>query len=169
MQPLPLPPPPAPPALRDINVDYRERYGFADPEQYVLKAPRGLSHEVVAMISGIKHEPEWMRAFRHQALDLFLAKPMPAWGDQAMLRQIDFDQIYYYIRPTAEQGRNWSDVPAGIKSTFERLGIPEAERKFLAGVSAQYESEVVYHSIRKDLEAKGVIFSDMVVKPAISI
>jgi Fe-S cluster assembly protein SufB len=134
------------------------KYGFHDPEQYVFKAKKGLSREVVAEISEIKNEPGWMRDFRLKALDHFLARPMPNWGGN--LSGINFDDIYYYIRPTEKQGKDWNEVPEYIKKTFDRLGIPEAERKFLAGVSAQYESEVIYHSIREDLERKGVIFCD---------
>jgi Fe-S cluster assembly protein SufB len=144
-----------------IGTDYATRYGFRDPEAYFHKGKKGLDHEVVEMISLMKKEPEWMRRFRHKALDIFLAKPMPRWGDTEMLSEIDFDDIYYYIRPMENQGRSWDDVPAQIKKTFDRLGIPDAERKFLAGVSAQYESEVVYHSIREDLTKKGVLFLDM--------
>jgi len=113
------------------------------------------------MISGLKGEPEWMRAFRHKALDTFLARPMPSWGDTEALGQIDFDQITYFMRATERQGESWDDVPDDIKRTFDRLGIPEAERKFLAGVSAQYESEVVYHSVKEELTRQGVIFLDM--------
>jgi Fe-S cluster assembly protein SufB len=134
------------------------KYGFHDPEQYVFKSKRGLSREVVAEISEIKSEPAWMRDFRLKSLDYFLARPMPSWGGD--LSGIDFDNIFYYLRPTEGQGRDWNDVPEYIKKTFDRLGIPEAERKFLAGVSAQYESEVIYHSIRADLEKLGVIFCD---------
>lgn len=148
-------------ALQNLNSDYRDRYGFHDPEEYVVKAPKGLNHDVVEMISRHKNEPEWMRRFRHEALDTFLAKPMPKWGNTELMGTIDFDDIHYYMKPTAEQSRSWDDVPENIKKTFDRLGIPEAERKFLAGVSAQYESEVVYHSIVEELEKKGVIFTDM--------
>jgi Fe-S cluster assembly protein SufB len=144
-----------------INQDYTARYGFHDPEDYFLKAPKGLNHEVVEMISQKKSEPEWMREIRHKALDTFTEKPMPRWGDTEMLGEIDFDDIHYYIKPKGEQARDWNDVPEQIKNTFDRLGVPEAERKFLAGVTAQYESEVVYHSIREDLEKMGVIFMDM--------
>lgn len=147
--------------LTKLNSDYAERYGFHDPEAYLHKSPKGLSHELVDMISAYKQEPEWMRQFRHQALDTFLAKPMPGWGNQQLLRHIDFSNIHYYVRATDRQSRSWDEVPADIKRTFDRLGIPEAERSFLAGVSAQYESEVVYHSIQVDLEAKGVVFVDM--------
>jgi Fe-S cluster assembly protein SufB len=116
---------------------------------------------VVEMISRMKKEPDWMRLIRHQALDVFVSKPMPKWGDTEMLNSIDFDDIYYYIRPMEEQGKTWEDVPDSIKRTFDRLGIPEAEQKFLGGVSAQYESEVVYHSIKEELTKLGVIFLDM--------
>jgi len=145
----------------DINRDYAERYGFADPVEYFAKAPKGINHEVVEMISRLKGEPEWMRQLRHRALDIFFAKPMPSWGNQELLRQIDFDDITYYARATERPGTSWEEVPENIKRTFDRLGIPEAERKFLAGVSAQYESEVVYHSVKKELEEQGVIFLDM--------
>jgi Fe-S cluster assembly protein SufB len=147
--------------IADLNLDYKARYGFHDPEDYIHKAPKGLDHEVVEMISRYKREPDWMREFRHRALDIFLAKPMPRWGDTELLAGIDFDDIHYYIRPRGEQARSWEDVDENIKRTFDRLGVPEAERKFLAGVTAQYESEVVYHSIREDLAKKGVLFTDM--------
>ncbi len=147
--------------VADIGDDYESKYGFRDPEEYFLKASKGLSHEVVEMISRLKKEPDWMRQYRHEALDIFLAKPMPRWGDTELLNSIDFDDIYYYIRPMENQGKRWEDVPDNIKRTFDRLGIPEAEKKFLAGVSAQYESEVVYHSLKADLEKQGIIFLDM--------
>ena len=140
----------------DINVEYEKKYGFRDPEAYVFKARKGLDRQVVEEISAIKGEPDWMRQFRLKALDIFLQKPMPTWGGD--LSGIDFNDIYYYIKPTPRTGDQWEDVPEYIKKTFDRLGIPEAERKFLAGVGAQYESEVVYHNVRKDLESKGVIF-----------
>jgi len=147
--------------LDSLNQDYTERYGFHDPEEFLHKAPKGLSHDLVDVISRYKNEPEWMRVFRHQALDTFYDKPMPRWGDQALLRAIDFENIHYYVRPTDRQGRSWDEVPDNIKRTFARLGVPEAERKFLAGVTAQYDSEVVYHSIKEDLERQGVVFTDM--------
>lgn len=151
------------PKKSDVHIgdDYATRYGFSDPEEYFHKGAKGISHEVVEMMSRMKKEPDWMRALRHASLDTFLAKPMPKWGDQDILNSIDFDDIYYYIRPMELQGKSWDDVPAYIKKTFDRLGIPEAEQKFLGGVSAQYESEVVYHSIREDLTKLGVIFLDM--------
>lgn len=132
------------------------RYGFRDPETYVFKSRKGLDREVVEQISYMKEEPQWMLEFRLKALDHFLKRPMPAWG--ADLSKLDLDDIYYYVKPTEAQGRSWDDVPDTIKNTFERLGIPEAERKFLAGVGAQYESEMVYHSIQEHLEKQGVIF-----------
>ncbi len=152
---------PAPKGHEDINADYIERYGFSSPDTSSMKTPKGINHEVVEAISRRKNEPQWMRDFRHKALDTFLAKPMPKWGNQQLLAELDFDNIYYYVKPAGEQSRNWDDVPEDIKKTFDRLGVPEAERKFLAGVSAQYESEVVYHSIREDLENQGVLFCDM--------
>ncbi len=133
--------------------------GFHVPENYAFKSRKGLSREVVEQISEMKGEPQWMRTFRLKSLDLFLKRPMPTWG--ADLSGIDFGDIYYYIKPVKEQGRSWDEVPSEIKETFDRLGIPEAERKFLAGVTAQYESEAVYHKVREDLEKMGVIFMDM--------
>ncbi len=144
--------------LAGIKEDYEERYGFKMPEKYVFKPRKGLDHEIIDVISDMKGEPDWMRQFRHEALEIFWKKPMPTWG--ADLSEIDFDDIYYYIKPTEEQGRSWDEIPEEIKRTFDRLGIPEAERKFLAGVGAQYESEVVYHSLKEEWEKKGVIFLD---------
>jgi Fe-S cluster assembly protein SufB len=136
-------------------------HGFHDPENYVFKSGKGLTREIVANISEMKNEPGWMRDFRLKALDIFLSKPMPWWGDTERLAEIDFDNIQYFVRASDRVGKTWEEVPEDIKRTFDKLGIPEAERKFLSGVSAQYESEVVYHSIRKDLEELGVIFCDM--------
>ena len=147
--------------IAGIGEDYESRYGFHNAEDYMTKLPKGLDHGVVEAISQKKIEPEWMNTERHKALDIFLSKPMPGWGDQDLLGEIDFDNIHYYIRPKGDQARSWDDVPEDIKNTFDRLGVPEAERKFLAGVTAQYESEVVYHSIREDHEKLGVIFMDM--------
>ncbi len=141
----------------NLGIDHY-KYGFKDPEKYVFKAKKGLSKEIVEEISYLKGEPEWMRDFRLRALEIFMKKPMPTWGVD--LSTIDFDDIYYYIKPTEKKGRTWDDLPEDIKKTFDRLGIPEAEQKFLGGVGAQYESEVVYHSLRKDLEKQGVIFLD---------
>jgi Fe-S cluster assembly protein SufB len=145
--------------LRDIGADYK--YGFHDTEDYIFKSGRGLTKELVTKISTMKNEPEWMLKFRLRALDIYKKKPMPTWGNCKMLNDIDFENIFYYIKPSEKQEKDWNEVPEGIKNTFDRLGIPEAERKFLAGVTAQYESEVVYHSIREDLEKQGVIFLDM--------
>jgi len=147
-------------ALAHINADYAERYGFSDPENYLYKAPKGINREIVEKISEMKDEPAWMREFRLKALEHFLARPMPTWGSP-MLAEVDFDDIHYFVRASQEPGRSWDDVPEDVKRTFDRLGIPEAERKFLAGVGAQYESEVVYHQVREDLEKQGVIFLDM--------
>jgi len=137
--------------------DYR--YGFRDEEDYVFKSKRGLTRQVVEEISSMKGEPDWMREFRLKALDHYEKRPMPNWGGN--LADLDFDNIFYYIRPSEKQGKTWDEVPEYIKNTFEKLGIPEAERKFLAGVGAQYESEVIYHSLRDDLAKLGVIFLDM--------
>jgi Fe-S cluster assembly protein SufB len=144
-----------------IGEDYASKWGFHDPVEYFHKGRKGLDHEVVEMMSRMKKEPEWIRKFRHDSLDTFLSKPMIGWGNTDLLNTIDFDNIYYYVKPTEKQSQSWDDVPEDIKNTFDKLGIPEAERKFLAGVSAQYESEVVYHSMREDLEKKGVLFTDM--------
>jgi Fe-S cluster assembly protein SufB len=135
------------------------QYGFRDEEDYVFKSERGLSRKVVEDLSKMKGEPQWMLDFRLKSLDHYEKRPMPNWG--ADLSGIKFEDIFYYIRPSEGVGRTWDEVPEYIKNTFEKLGIPEAERKFLAGVGAQYESEVIYHSLREDLEKLGVIFLDM--------
>ena len=132
------------------------KYGFRDPDTYVFKSKKGLSREVVEQISSMKGEPEWMLEFRLKALEHFQKRPMPTWGGD--LTKLDLDNLYYYVKPTDQEGRSWDDVPDTIKETFDRLGIPEAEQKFLAGVGAQYESEMVYHSIQEHLEKQGVIF-----------
>ena len=139
--------------------DYLSKYGFSDEEDYVFKAEKGLTESTVRSISAMKEEPEWMLDFRLKAYQHFLERPMPDWG--ADLSGIDFDEIYYYIKPSERDEDNWEDVPEYIKDTFDKLGIPAAEQKFLSGVAAQYESEVVYHNIKKDLEEKGVIFLGM--------
>jgi Fe-S cluster assembly protein SufB len=144
----------SPPAV-DIG-EYR--HGFHYPDRSVFKTRKGLDEEVVNAISEHKSEPEWMRQFRLRALAAFRKKPMPSWG--ADLSALDFENLYYYAKPTEQQRSSWEEVPAEIKQTFERLGIPEAERRFLAGVGAQYDSEVVYHSIREELARQGVIFCD---------
>jgi Fe-S cluster assembly protein SufB len=148
-------------ALQGINADYAERFGFHDSEKdYLFKAPKGLTRELVEQISEFKSEPQWMRDFRLKALDHFLARPMPTWGSP-FLAEVDFDNIHYFVRASEREGRTWDEVPEDMKNTFDRLGIPEAERKFLAGVGAQYESEVVYHQVREDLEKQGVVFLSM--------
>jgi Fe-S cluster assembly protein SufB len=142
-----------------LGVDLDEyKYGFRDDENYVFKSRKGLNHEIVEEISWMKGEPDWMRALRHKALDIFYAKPVPTWGGD--LSKLDYDDLYYYIKPVEEQGRSWDEVPDDIKRTFDRLGIPEAERKFLAGAGAQYESEAVYHSLKEEWERQGVVFLD---------
>ncbi|MFN8517105.1 MAG: Fe-S cluster assembly protein SufB [Chloroflexia bacterium] len=147
-------------APEQVVVSDKYDFSFADKEDYVFKAQRGLSREIVAQISQMKNEPGWMTDFRLRSYEYFVKRPMPTWGGGGALSEIDFDNIYYYIKPSEGQGRTWDDVPAYIKDTFEKIGIPEAERKWLAGVGAQYESEVVYHSLREDLQAKGVLFLD---------
>lgn len=149
-------------AVQNIGID-DYKYGFHDSEEnYVYKAKKGLNREIVEEISvKLKKEPKWMTEFRLKSLETFESKPMPDWGNTEMLNEIDFNNIHYYVKSTEKQGRTWEEVPEEIKNTFDRLGIPEAERKFLAGVTAQYESDVVYHSIREDLEKLGVIFTDM--------
>ena len=132
------------------------RYGFSDPDTAVYKSRKGLDEDVVRKISAMKQEPQWMLDLRLKALEHFLARPMPTWGGD--LNRLDLDNIYYYVRPADMESKSWEDVPDAIKQTFDRLGIPEAERKFLAGVGAQYESEMVYHSVQKHLEELGVIF-----------
>jgi Fe-S cluster assembly protein SufB len=142
----------------DINLD-DYKYGFNVPENYVFKSRKGLDEDIIKEISWMKGEPDWMTKFRLHAYRAFVKRPMPQWGGN--LNDINFDDIYYYIKPTDQQERSWDDVPDDIRNTFDRLGIPEAEQKFLSGVGAQYESEMVYHNIQKDLEEKGVLFLDM--------
>jgi Fe-S cluster assembly protein SufB len=142
-----------------VNTDYASKYGFSDKEDYVYKAEKGLNEDVIRYISTSKGEPQWMLDIRLKAYEHFLSRPMPEWG--ADLGTIDFDDIYYYIKPSKREEDNWEDVPSYIKDTFNKLGIPEAEQKYLSGVAAQYESEVIYHNIKKELEDKGVIFLGM--------
>lgn len=147
-------------ALKDVRGSYAETYGFYDDDvKYSFKSQKGLNAEIVRQISEMKGEPEWMTQFRLEAYEIFLKKPNPTWGGD--LSGIDYENIYYYVRATDESGRNWDEVPPEIKDTFDRLGIPEAEAKYLQGVSAQYDSESVYHNIREDLTKKGVLFLDM--------
>ncbi len=136
-----------------------DRYDFHTPEHYVFKARKGLDEDVVRQISAIKGEPEWMLEYRLKAYRHFIERPMPNWGPD--LSELNFDDIYYYIKPTDKAGRTWDEIPEEIKETFDRLGIPEAEQKFLAGVGAQYESEMVYHRIQEQLERQGVIFKSI--------
>jgi Fe-S cluster assembly protein SufB len=138
--------------LGEIN-----KYDFRNDEHYVFKARKGLDRQIVEEISAMKNEPAWMRDFRLKSLEIFNSKPMPLWGGQI---GINFQDVYYYLKPTDSQSHSWDDVPAEIKSTFDKLGIPDAEKKYLSGVKAQYESEVVYGSLREDLSKQGVIFTD---------
>jgi len=135
------------------------KWGFRDPATHVFKTRKGLDEEIVRQISEQKEEPEWMLDFRLKALKHFEQRPMPTWGGD--LTGLNLDEIYFYTRPAEAEGKSWDDVPETIKETFDKLGIPEAEQKFLAGVGAQYESEMVYHSIKEHLEAQGVIFKSI--------
>ncbi len=146
-------------AVSDIDLG-KYKLGWHDTEQYVNTPKKGINEDVVSEISHMKSEPAWMTKFRLNALKRFERKPMLEWFAKNM-PDIDFDDIYYYLKPTDKQVSDWDMLPEEMKTTYERLGIPEAERKFLAGVTAQYESEVVYHKNREDLEGLGVIFSDM--------
>jgi Fe-S cluster assembly protein SufB len=146
----------------ELDFDYA-KYGFRDEENYTFKSSKGLSEDIVRQISAMKHEPEWMLKRRLKALEIFNSKPMPLEGmwANADLANLNFDDIFYYVRPGEKSEKSWDDVPQNIRNTFEKLGIPEAEQKFLAGVGAQYESESVYHSLREEWEKLGVIFLDM--------
>ncbi|MDH3944693.1 MAG: Fe-S cluster assembly protein SufB, partial [Anaerolineae bacterium] len=135
------------------------RWDFRDPASHVFKTRKGLDEEIVRQISAKKEEPKWMLDFRLKALQHFEARPMPEWGGD--LKSLNLDEIYFYNKPAEAESRDWDDVPDNIKETFDRLGIPEAEQKFLAGVGAQYESEMVYHSIQEHLEEQGVIFKSI--------
>jgi Fe-S cluster assembly protein SufB len=150
-------------AVATVDIDLGAyKLGWHDSEaDYIFKPQKGLNEEIIREMSRIKAEPDWMLAFRLKAYQRFLAKPMPTWGGGGSLDDIDFDDIYYYVKPMAGQAKDWDMVPESIKQTYEKLGIPEAERKYLAGVTAQYESEVVYHKNREDLEQLGVLFCDM--------
>ncbi len=145
--------------VASLNLD-EYKYGFKDPDEYVFRSEKGLSKQVVEKISALKEEPEWMLKFRLRALEIYNKKPVPTWG--ADLSDLDMDDIYFYVRPSERgEGRSWDDVPDNIRQTFEKLGIPEAERKSLAGVGAQYESEMVYHKIKDELSEQGVIFDSI--------
>lgn len=135
------------------------KYGFKDPEVHVFKSRKGLDEDIVRQISEMKNEPEWMLKFRLKALAHFQTRPIPTWGPD--LSTLDLDEIYYYVKPTEQEEKSWDDIPDSIKNTFDRLGIPEAEQKFLAGVGAQYESEMIYHSIQDQLAEQGVIFKSI--------
>jgi Fe-S cluster assembly protein SufB len=143
--------------LQELSKGYR--FDWKDADHSVFEPKRGLSTAVVEEISALKSEPDWMRKFRLKALKHFERRPMPWWG--ADLSDIDFENIYYFIRSTEKQAKNWEELPEDIKGTWDKLGIPEAEKKYLGGVSAQYESEVVYHKIKKELDDIGVLFTDM--------
>lgn len=135
------------------------KYGFHDPvDKYIFTARKGIDRDIVSQISAIKNEPAWMRDFRLEALEIFFKKPLPNWGGH--LADLNFQDIHYYVRASASQEKSWDDVPEDIRRTYDRLGIPEAEKKYLAGVKAQYESEVVYGSLQEDLAKQGVIFTD---------
>lgn len=142
----------------ELNMDY-SKYDFKDStDLYVYTSKKGLSRGTVEEISRIKNEPEWMLDFRLRSYDIFMKKPMPVWGGD--LSKINFQNIFYYTKASEKQSKSWDDVPDSVRKTFDKLGIPEAEKKFLAGVGAQYESETVYHNLREDLSKQGVIFSD---------
>jgi Fe-S cluster assembly protein SufB len=145
-----------PQEIRALEGPIRYRYGFSDPDQSVFKTEKGLNRKVVEQISHIKDEPAWMLEYRLKAFEHFKRRPLPSWGGD--LSGLDLDDIYYYVRPAEAESHSWDDVPETIKQTFDKLGIPEAEQKFLAGVGAQYESEMVYHSIQHQLQEQGVIF-----------
>ena len=144
---------------RDVVGEYEA--GWHDPETSTIRFDAGLSEQVVRDISELKNEPEWMTDIRVKAFNHFMEQPMPSWGNLEILNNIDFEAITYFLRSGNKTENDWDDVPEDIKRTFDRLGIPDAEQKWLGGVTAQYESEAVYHSIREDLEAQGVIFLDM--------
>ena len=147
------------PEAIDVVGDYKS--GWHDTENSTIRFDSGLSEKVVRDISKIKNEPEWMTEVRVKAYRHFAEREMPTWGNMSMLEQINFEEVCYYLRSSSATENDWDEVPEEIRNTFERLGIPEAEQKWLSGVTAQYESEAVYHSIREDLVAQGVIFLDM--------
>ena len=139
-----------------VRDNYETKYGFHDADGFVFKSRKGLDRDIVEQISKMKGEPQWMTDYRLKAFEIFEKKPTPTWG--ADVGQIDFQDIYYYVKPTEKEAKTWEDVPADMKRTFDKLGIPEAEQKFLSGVGAQYDSEVVYHKVQEKLEKLGVIF-----------
>jgi len=144
---------------KQAKIDFDYKFGFSMPENNIYKAKKGLDKQIVEDISDLKKEPIWMKEFRLKAYESYKERKIPKWG--ADLSKIDFDDIYYYIKPTEKQVNSWEDLPKEIKDTYDRIGVPEAEKNFLSGVSAQYESEVVYESISRELNKRGVIFCDM--------
>ena len=146
--------------IQDLQLD-EYKYDFVTDAEPVYRARKGLSEEVVREISAYKEEPEWMLNSRLKALQVYKSKPMPTWGGNLSELDAVLDEIYFYVRPQDRMEHSWEDVPEEIKDTFEKLGIPEAERKILAGVGAQYESEMVYHSLREEWEKQGVIFDSI--------
>ena len=141
-----------------INTSYKEKYGFSKPEKYVFKTRKGLDKEIVQEISHQKDEPDWMLEFRLKSYEIFKKKKQPTWG--ADISKIDYNDIYYYLKPTEKKSSSWEDLHKEIKDTYDALGVPEAEKKYLGGVGAQYDSEVIYHSLKKEWDKKGVIFLD---------
>lgn len=144
-------------ALKKLKSSYK--LGFSVPEDYVFKSRKGLDQKIVEEISYIKNEPIWMKNFRLKSYRIFLEKQMPNWGGN--LGEIDFNNIYYYLKPIEKESKTWEDLPKGIRETYDKIGIPEAEKKYLAGVKGQYESEVIYGSLMKSLSDKGVVFLGM--------
>jgi Fe-S cluster assembly protein SufB len=134
----------------------QNQYGFRDPDSFVFRSQKGLDEDIVRQISMMKHEPEWMLKFRLKAYAHYLKRPIPTWG--ADLSDLVLDDIYYYVKPAESEGRTWEEIPENIKNTFDKLGIPEAEQKYLAGVGAQYDSEMIYHNVQENLKDQGVIF-----------
>ena len=147
--------------LSKINTDYEQLYGFKTTSEYMESATKGLSEDVIREISRLKDEPQWILDFRLQALATFNRMPNPQWIDASVFADISYADLYYYARATEKQFNDWDDVPEHIKATFDKLGVPAAEKKFLAGASAQFESEVVYHHMQEELEKQGVIFMDI--------
>ena len=145
-------------SIADLDLS-RYKLGWSDEEDYIFKPKRGLDTDILNEMSWMKGEPDWMLKNRLKSFEHFQKRPMPNWGGD--MSEIFFDDIYYYIKPTNSQVDEWDELPDSVKETYEKLGIPEAERKYLAGVTAQYESEVVYHKNREDLAAQGILFCDM--------
>src|SRR3989344_5953813 len=140
-------------------IDFDYKFGFSMPEKSVYRTKKGLSEKIVEEISSVKNEPQWMRDFRLKSYQIFKNKKLPAWGGD--LSKIDFDKIIYFAKATDQQMTSWEDLPKEIKETYDRIGVPEAEKNFLSGVSAQYDSEVVYENVHRTLKKQGVIFCDM--------